>query len=153
MTPALQPSGLQSQGQPPAQFASPREQVSQYFASLVLAPQFIPLQTGFTPDETPSLLVPETIVSRSLGAAFSELTGMPTPPYLHVPGLSTVAPVTGTIEMLPSSVASSEPTIVLPSQSTVAPVPDLTQTATAPITATEGHIAQSSGSDDDGAQF
>ena len=28
MTPALQPSGLQNQGQPPAQFASPTEQVS-----------------------------------------------------------------------------------------------------------------------------
>ena len=38
MTPVLQPSGLQSQGQPPAQFASPTEQVSQWFASPVLAP-------------------------------------------------------------------------------------------------------------------
>ena len=78
---------------------------------------------GFTPDETPSLLVPETIVSRSLGAAFSELTGMPTPPYLHVPGPSTVAPVTGTTETLPFSVASLEPTLVIPSESQVAPVP------------------------------
>ena len=42
MTPALQPSGLQSQGQPPAQFASPTEQVSQYFALPVPAPQFTP---------------------------------------------------------------------------------------------------------------
>ena len=78
---------------------------------------------------------------------------MPTPPYIHVLGPSTVAPVIGTTEMLPSSVASSEPTIVLPSQSTVAPVPDLTQTATAPITATEDQTAQSSGLDDDGTQF
>ena len=77
-------------------------------------------------------------MSSSLGASFSELTGMPTPPYLHVLGPS-------------SSVASSEPTIVLPAQSTAAPVPDLTQTAIAPIIATEGHTAQSSGSDDDGA--
>ena len=114
MTPALQPSGLQSQGQPPAQFASPTKHVSQYFATSLPAPQFTPLQTGFTPDEMPSLLVPETTVFGSLGASFSELTGMSTPPYLHVPGPSTVAPVTRTIETLPSSVASSEPTIVLP---------------------------------------
>ena len=78
---------------------------------------------------------------------------MPTPPYLHVPGPSTVAPVTGTTETLPSSVASSEPTIVLPDQSTAAPVPNPTRTATTPITATEGHTAQSSGLDDDGTQF
>ena len=117
------------------------------------APQFTPLQTGFTPDETPSLLVPETTVSRSLGASFSELIGMPTPPYLHVPGPSTVAPVTRTTETFPSSVSSSEPTLVLPAQSTAALVPDLTQTAIAPIIATEGHTAQSFGSDDDGTQF
>ena len=127
MTLALQPSELQSQGQPPAQFASPTEQVSQYFASPVLAPQFTPFQTGFTPAETSSLLVPETIVSRSLGASFSELTGQPTPPYLHVLGPSTVAPITGTTETLPSSVASSEPTApVIPTQSTAAPVVDPT---------------------------
>ena len=90
-------------------------------------------------------------MSRSLGASFSELTGMPTPPYLHVPGPSIVAPIIRTTETLPSSVASSEPTIVLPAQSTAAPVPDPTQTATAPITTIEGHTAQSSGSDDDGA--
>ena len=92
-------------------------------------------------------------MSRSLGASFNELTGMPTPPYLHVPGPSTVAPVTGTTETLPSSVASSEPTIVLPTQSIVAPVPDPTQTTTASITATEGQTAQSSRSDDDANQF
>ena len=153
MTPALQPSGLQSQGQPPAPFASPIEQVSQYFASPALAPQFTPFQMGFTPAGMSSLLVPETTVSRSLGASFSELTGMPTPLYLHVPGPSTIAPVTGTTETLPSPVASSEPAIVLPDQSTAAPVPDPTQTAIAPIIAIVGHTAQSSGSDDDGAQF
>ena len=119
----------------------------------MLAPQFTPFRTGFTPAETSSLLVPETTVSRSLGASFSELTGMPTPPYLHVLGPSTVAPVTGATETLPSSVASSEPTIVIPLESQAALVLDPTQTATAPITATEGHTAQSSGSDDDGAQF
>ena len=61
---------------------------------------------------------------------------MPTPPYLHVPGPSTVAPVIRTTETLPSSVASSEPTIVLPAQSTAALVADPTQTATTPIIAT-----------------
>ena len=102
--------------------------MSQWFASPVLALQFTPFQTGFTPAEMSSLLVLETTVSRSLGASFSELTGQPTPPYLHVLGPS-------------SSVASSEPTIVLPAQSTVAPVPDPTQTAIAPITAIGGQTA------------
>ena len=108
---------------------------------------------GFTPAETSSLLEPETTVSRSLGASFSELKWMPTPPYLYVPGPSTVALVTGTTETLPSSVASSEPTLVVPSESQVAPVPDPTQTASASLPMTEGHIAQSSGSDDDGTPF
>ena len=82
--------------------------------------------------------------SRSLGASFSELTGQPTPPYLHVPGPSIVAPITGTTEMLPSSVASSEQ---------AAPVLDPTQTASASLLATKDQTAQSSGSDDDGTQF
>ena len=95
----------------------------------MLAPQFTPLQTGFTPAQTSSLLVPETTVSKSLGASFSELTGQPTPPYLHVPGSSIVAPITGTTETLPSSVASSEQ---------AAPVLDPTLTASALLPATEG---------------
>ena len=49
-----------------------------------------------------------TLVSWSLGASFSELIGHPTPPELHVLGPSIVAPITGTIETLPSSVASLE---------------------------------------------
>ena len=82
---------------------------------------------GFTLAQTSSLLVPDTIVFRSLGATFSELTGQPTPPYLHVPGPSTVAPITGTIETLPSSVASSEPpATVIPAESQATPVPDST---------------------------
>ena len=90
-------------------------------------------------------------MSRSLGASFSELTGLPTPPYLHVLDPSIVAPITGTTEMLPSSVASSEPAaLVIPAQSTTAPVVDLTQTASASLPAIEGQTAQSSGSDDDG---
>ena len=75
------------------------------------------------------MLIP---VSRSLGATFSELIGQPTPPELHVPGLSIVAPITGTTEMIPSSVASSEQaTLVL----------DSTQTASASLLATEGQTA------------
>ena len=115
------------------------------------APQFTPFRTGFTPAETSSLLVLETSVSRSLGASFSELIGHPTPLDLHVPVLTTIALVTGTTETLPSSVASSEPTIVVPSESQAAPVLDSTQTTIASLPATEGHTAQSSGSDDDGA--
>ena len=65
-------------------------------------------------------------------------------PYLHVPGPSTVAPIIGTTEMLPSSVASLEQAV---------PVIDPTQTALASLPATEGQTAQSSGSDDDGTQF
>ena len=128
--------------------------MSQWFTSPVLAPQFTPLQTGFTPAQTSSLLVLDTSVSRSLGATFSESTGQPTPPYLHVLGPSIVAPITGTTEMLPSSVASSEPpATVIPAQSTTAPVPNPTQTALASLPATEGQTAQSSGSDDDGTWF
>ena len=114
-------------------------------------PQFTPLQTGFTPAQTSSLLVLDTSVSRSLGATFSELIGQRTLPYLYVPSPSIVAPITRTIEMLPSSVASLEPpATVIPVESQAAPIPDPTQTASASLLAIEGHIAQSSGSDDDG---
>ena len=120
----------------------------------MVAPQFTPLQTGFTPAQTSSLLELDTSVSRSLGASFSELTGQPTPPYLHVPCPSMVAPITATTEMLPSSVASSEPVAsVIPAQPTAAPVPDPTQTTSASVPATEGQAAQTLGSDDDGTQF
>ena len=109
---------------------------------------------GYTPAQTSSLIVPDTSVSRSLGATFSELTGQPTPSYLYVPGPSIVAPIIGTTEMLPSSMASSEPAaLVIPAQPTVAPVLDLTQTTSASLLAIEGQTAQSSGSDDDGTQF
>ena len=109
---------------------------------------------GFTPAQSSLLLVLDTSVSRSLGATFSELTGQPTLSYLHVPGPSTVAPITGTIETLPFSVASSEPAAtVIHAQSTAAPVPDPTQTALASLPAIEDQTAQSSGSDDDGTQF
>ena len=96
----------------------------------------------------------ETIVSRSLGASFSELIGHPTLPDLYVPVPTTVAPVTGTTKTLPSSVASLEPPAsVIPTESQAAPVPDLTQTTSASLPATEGQTAQSSRSEDDATQF
>ena len=100
--------------------------MSQWFASLVIAqgPHFTPIIMGFTPAQSSSVLVTDTLVSRSLGATFSELTGQPTPPELRVPAPTTVAPVTGTTEMLPSSVASSElAAIVVPIESHAALVP------------------------------
>ena len=98
--------------------------------------------------------MPDTSVSRSLGAAFSELIGQPTLPYLHILGPSIVTPITRTIETLPSSVASSEPPAsVIPAGTQAAPVLDPTQTASALLPATEGQTAQSLGSDDDGTQF
>lgn len=49
-------------------------------------------------------------MSQSLGATFNKLTGQPTPLELRVPLVpSTTAPVIGTTETLPSSVASLEP--------------------------------------------
>ena len=49
------------------------------------------------------------------------------------------APITAMTEMLPSSVASSEPIAsVLPTQPTAAPVPDPTQTTLASLPTTEG---------------
>ena len=100
------------------------------------------------------MLVTDTLVSRSLGAAFSELTGQPTLPELCVPRPSTIAPVNGTIETLPSSVASSEPpATVIPAESQVAPVLEQTQTASASLLGIEGQIAQSSRSEDDATQF
>ena len=89
-------------------------------------------------------------VSRSLGATFSELIGQPTPLDLHVPSPSTVAPITGTTETLPSSVASSElPASVIHAESQATPVPDPTQTTSASLPAIEGQTAQSFELDDD----
>ena len=64
---------------------------------------------GFTPTQSESVLVTNAPVSRSLGATFSELIGQPTPLEFRVLAPTTVAPVTGMIETLPSSVASSKP--------------------------------------------
>ena len=117
----------------------------------MVAPQFTPYHTGFSPEQSPSLFVPNTSVSRSLGASFSELTGMPTPPHMHTAGPSTAAPVVVTTQRLPSSIASSNPTTDIPVASWAAPTPAQTQTASATLPAIEGQSVQSSGSDDDGA--
>ena len=94
---------------------------------LAQGPSFTPIVTGFTPAQSSLVLVTDTPVSRSLGATFNDLTGQPTLLELHVPGPSTVTLVTGTIETLPPSIASSEPpALVIPAQSTAAPVPDPT---------------------------
>ena len=85
--------------------------MSQWFASLGTAqgPHFIPIVTGFTPTQTSSALVTDTLVSRSLSATFSELIGQPTPLVFRVPIPTKDTLVTGTTETIPSSVASSEP--------------------------------------------
>ena len=77
-------------------------------------------------------------VSRSLGASFSELTGMPTPPHIHTAGPSTTAPVTMTTQRLPSSVASLDPMTDVPAVSQAAPALAQTQTTSATLPATEG---------------
>ena len=64
---------------------------------------------GFTPTQSSSVLVMDTLVSRSLGATFDELTRQPTPLELRVPVPTTTALVTETTKMIPLSVALSEP--------------------------------------------
>jgi hypothetical protein len=93
---------------------------------------------GFTPDQSSSLFVPNTSVSRSLGASFRELTGMPTLPHMHAADPSISAPVVVTTQRLPSSVASSDPTTDIPAASQAAPTPAQTQTASETLPATEG---------------
>ena len=99
--------------------------MSQWFSSPVIAqgPHFTPIIMGFTPPQSSLGLVMDTPVSRSLNATFSELTRQPTPLELRVPVPTTVAPVTRTTEMLPSSVASSEP------PQTVTPILEASATA------------------------
>ena len=84
------------------------------------------------------MLVTDTLVSSSLGATFSELTGQPTPPELRVPVPTIVAPVTGTTGMLPSSIASFEPVEISATATAadVAPLPTviLLESQAAPAT-------------------
>ena len=131
VTLAVQPNGLSSQRQPAPQFTSPIELVSQWFASLGIAqgPHFTPIVMSFTPTQTSLVLVTDTLVSRSLGATFSELTRKPTPLVFRVPVPTLAAPVTGSTEMIPSSVASSEPPQTV--------TPTLEALATATVTAAD----------------
>ena len=85
-------------------FASPETEQAQHFTLIVM---------GFTPTQSLSVLVMDTPVSRSLGATFSELIGQLTPPKFQVLAPTTAAPVTGTTEMIPSSVALSEPSLTV----------------------------------------
>ena len=78
---------------------------------------------------------------------------MPTPPHMHALGPSTAALVAVTTQRLPSSVASLDPTTDVPATSQAAPALAQTQTASETLLATEGQSVQSSGLDDDGAQF
>jgi hypothetical protein len=78
---------------------------------------------GFSPDQSSSLFVPDTSVSRSLEASFSELTSMPTPPHMHTASPSIVAPIAMTTQRLPSSIASSDPTTDVLAASQAAPAP------------------------------
>ena len=68
---------------------------------------------GFTPTQSTSVLVMDTPISRSLGATFSELIVQPTPPEFRARAPTTAAPVIGTTETIPSSVASSEPPLTV----------------------------------------
>jgi hypothetical protein len=144
LTPALQPSGLQSQGpQPSFQFASPQQQVPQSFQS----PGYTSIQTGFTPPVQlrPHLLT-STPFSTDLSASYSELTGQSTPSQttvlttIEMLASETVAPlVTGTetMETVPSSVVLTDPptigilqaqvieTAALVATTSLAPAPEL----------------------------
>ena len=68
---------------------------------------------SFTPTQSESVLVIDTPVSRSLDATFSKLTGQPTPPEFRVLAPTTVDLVIRTTETIPSSVASSEPPLIV----------------------------------------
>jgi hypothetical protein len=92
--------------------------VSQTFQS----PSYTPIQMRFTPPVQlrPHLLI-GTSFSTDLSVSYSELTGQPTPSHTIVLTTSkmsaseTVAPLvtgTGTIETVPSSVASTDPPTV-----------------------------------------
>jgi hypothetical protein len=77
--------------------------------------------------------VTDTPVSRSLGATFNELIGQPTPPEFQVFASTTAAPVTGTTETIPSSVALTEPP----------PIVTTTLEATTTVSATHGQASAS----------
>jgi hypothetical protein len=170
LTPALQSSGPQSQGQPSFQYTSPQQQIPQTFQSS----SYTPIQTGFTPPAQPGPhLLPGTVFP-DFSATYSELTGQPSPSYTTLVTTSemsasetAVLPVTGapTIDTLPSSVASTDPPVfgVFQAQATVTdPIVSSTPSVTAPPLQTQStslpHSASegqpdSSESEEDATQF
>jgi hypothetical protein len=114
LTPALQSSGPQSQGQPSFQYTSPQQQIPQTFQS----PSYTPIQIGFTPPAQPGPhLLPGTVFP-NFSATYSELTRQPSPSYTTLVSTSEMSAsetaaflVTGaaTTDTLPSSVASTDP--------------------------------------------
>jgi len=95
LTPVLQPSGLQSQSQPPLQlpaqsqpFSTLQHQVSQGATSSGFEQtlQFTPLRSGFTPQSAiSSQLVLDSSAGQDISFSYSALTGQPTPPPLQAP--------------------------------------------------------------------
>ena len=84
---------------------------------------------GFTPTQSTSVLMMDTLVSKSLGATFSEPTGQPTPPEFRVHAPTIAAPVIGTSKTILSSITSSKPPL------TVTPTPEVLATASAVVVA------------------
>jgi hypothetical protein len=114
LTPALQSSGPQSQGQPSFQYTFPQQQVPQMFQSS----SFTPIQTGFTPLAQPGPHLLSGTPFPYFNATYSELSGQPTPSYTTFVTTSDMSAsetaallVLGaaTIETLPSSVALTDP--------------------------------------------
>jgi hypothetical protein len=141
LTLALQSSGPQTQDQPSFQFTSPQQQVPQTFQS----PSYTPIQTGFTlpAQPRPHLLLGTPFTD--LSATYSELTGQPSPSYTTVETTTVMSAsetalplVSGakTIEIVPSSVASTDPPTlgVFQAQATVtAPIVATTSSVPAPV--------------------
>jgi len=115
-TPVPQPSGFQSQSQPPLQlpaqsqlFSTRQHQVSQGAISsgFEQMPQFTPLHSSFTPQSaTASQLVLDSSTGQHVSFSYYALTGDPTPSPLQAPAAFMVSVTT--TECLSSSVASSE---------------------------------------------
>jgi hypothetical protein len=105
------------------------------------SPSYTPIQTGFTPPAQPRPHILSSTPFTDLSASYSELTGQPTPSHTTVvtsSGMSVsetvVLPVSGagTIETVPSSVASTDPPTLGIFQAQV--------TETAPIVATTSSV-------------
>jgi hypothetical protein len=156
LTPALQSSGPQSQGQPSFQYTSPQQQVPQTFQS----PSYTPIQIRFTPPAQPGPHLLSGLTFPDFSATYSELTGQPTPSHSTFVTTSDMSasetaafPVTGaaTTDTLPSLVASTDPPTlgvfqaqatvtdpIVASTPSVSTPPLQTQTTSLPRSASEG---------------